>query len=86
MTTDWRSLPPLTSLRAFAAVAELGGFSQAAPVLNVTHSALAHTVTSLEGLFDKPVVSHDRTGHAFTEEGQEPAQILPAGLRPLTHR
>ena len=52
MTTDWRSLPPLTSLRAFAAVAELGGFSQAARALNVTHAAVAQQVRAFEAHLD----------------------------------
>jgi len=80
MTTDWRSLPPLTSLRAFAAVAELGGFSQAARVLNVTHAAVAQQVRSLEGLLDTPLVSRDGRGMALTEEGQHLARSLTEGF------
>ena len=77
MSTDWRSLPPLTSLRAFAAVAELGGFSQAARALNVTHAAVAQQVRSLEAHLDTPLVSRDGRGMALTEEGcgGEPIQI-----------
>ncbi|MEY4872396.1 MAG: hypothetical protein RLZZ563_1726, partial [Pseudomonadota bacterium] len=30
MAINWRDLPPLSALRAFAAVADLGGFSAAA--------------------------------------------------------
>lgn len=80
MTTDWRSLPPLTTLRAFAAVAELGGFSQAARVLNVTHAAVAQQVRSLEGLLDTPLVSRDGRGMALTEEGQHLARSLTEGF------
>ena len=46
--TDWRSLPSLTALRAFAATAELRNFSQAARALNVTHAAVAQQVRALE--------------------------------------
>lgn len=80
MTTDWRSLPPLTALRAFAAVAELGGFSQAARALNVTHAAVAQQVRSLENLLDTPLVSRDGRGMALTEEGQQLARTLGEGF------
>jgi LysR family glycine cleavage system transcriptional activator len=80
MSTDWRSLPPLTSLRAFAAVAELGGFSQAARALNVTHAAVAQQVRSLESLLDTPLVSRDGRGMTLTEEGQQLAKMLADGF------
>ena len=38
---DWRALPPLSSLRAFAALAETGGFSKAGAALNVSHAAIS---------------------------------------------
>lgn len=80
MTTDWRSLPPLTALRAFAAVAELGGFSQAARALNVTHAAVAQQVRSLESLLDTPLVSRDGRGMALTDEGEQLARTLREGF------
>lgn len=80
MTTDWRSLPPLTSLRAFAAVAELGGFSQAARALNVTHAAVAQQVRSLEAALDTPLVLRDGRGMALTDEGQALARTLSDGF------
>ena len=45
---DWRKMPALTSLRAFAATAREGGFSAAARRLNVTHAAIAQQVRALE--------------------------------------
>lgn len=80
MTTDWRSLPPLTALRAFAAVAELGGFSQAARMLNVTHAAVAQQVRTLESLLDVPLVSRDGRGMALTDEGRQLALALSEGF------
>ncbi len=38
---DWRRMPSLSTLRAFAATAQEGGFSAAARQLNVTHAAVA---------------------------------------------
>ena len=80
MTIDWRSLPPLSSLRAFAAVAELGGFSQAARVLNVTHAAVAQQVRALEQALDAPLVTRDGRGMALSAEGQQLAQALLDGF------
>lgn len=80
MTTDWRILPPLTGLRAFAAVAELGGFSQAARALNVTHAAVAQQVRALEGHLDTPLVIRDGRGMALTDEGKQLAQALTDGF------
>ena len=80
MTTDWRALPPLSSLRAFAAVAELGGFSQAARALNVTHAAVAQQVRALEQALDTPLVARDGRGMALTAEGQQLAQSLTDGF------
>lgn len=80
MSTDWRSLPPLSSLRAFSAVAELGGFSQAARALNVTHAAVAQQVRALEQMLDTPLVARDGRGMALTAEGQQLAQALGDGF------
>lgn len=80
MTVDWRSFPSLYSLRAFSAVAELGGFSQAARVLNVTHAAVAQQVRALEAHLDTPLVSRDGRGMALTEEGTALAHSLSEGF------
>ena len=45
---DWRTIPSLSALRAFEAMARLGGFSAAARELNVTHSVIAQHVRYLE--------------------------------------
>ena len=80
MAINWRDLPPLSALRAFAAVAELGGFSQAARALNVTHAAVAQQVRALEALLDTPLVARDGRGMALTAEGQQLAQALADGF------
>ncbi len=43
-----RSIPPLPALRAFEAVARLGGFARAATELNVSTSAVSHQIRGLE--------------------------------------
>jgi len=77
---DWRTLPPLASLRAFTAVAEHGGFSQAARALNVTHAAVAQQVRALEGHLDTPLLVRDGRGMSLTEEGQVLARALAEGF------
>lgn len=70
----------MSALRAFAAVAELGGFSQAARALNVTHAAVAQQVRALEAVMDMPLVVRDGRGMALTAEGQQLAQALTDGF------
>ncbi len=73
---DWRSLPPLTALRAFAATAEARSFSQAARALNVTHAAVAQQVRALEDHFGKSLVQRDGRGVSLTVDGEQLAEAL----------
>ena len=63
------SLPPLTALRAFEAVARLGSFNAAAKALFVTQSAVSHQVRHLERWLDRPL---------FDRSGARP-RLLPRG-------
>lgn len=78
--TDWRSLPSLTALRAFAATAELRNFSQAARVLNVTHAAVAQQVRALEEALGRPLVQREGRGVSLTADGEQLAQALGEGF------
>ncbi|WP_135450066.1 LysR family transcriptional regulator [Tabrizicola caldifontis] len=80
MPTDWRSLPPLTALRAFAATAELRSFSQAARVLNVTHAAVAQQVRALEDHLARPLVHREGRGVGLTADGEKLAEALGEGF------
>jgi LysR family glycine cleavage system transcriptional activator len=77
---DWRSLPSLTGLRAFAATAELSGFSQAARALNVTHAAVAQQVRALEAHLGVALVQRDGRGLTLTAEGEVLAAALADGF------
>lgn len=44
-----KKLPPLKSLYSFVAVAETGSMTEAATLLNVSHSAVSQAIKSLEG-------------------------------------
>jgi LysR family transcriptional regulator, glycine cleavage system transcriptional activator len=80
MATDWRSIPSLTALRAFAATAELRSFSQAARVLNVTHAAVAQQVRALEGQLGRPLVQREGRGVSLTVDGEQLATALGEGF------
>jgi LysR family transcriptional regulator, glycine cleavage system transcriptional activator len=80
MATDWRSLPSLTALRAFAATAELRSFSQAARVLNVTHAAVAQQVRALEEHLGRPLVQREGRGVSLTADGEQLAEALGEGF------
>ncbi|MBN8632887.1 MAG: LysR family transcriptional regulator [Rhodobacterales bacterium] len=80
MATDWRSIPSLTALRAFAATAELRNFSQAARVLNVTHAAVAQQVRALEEQLGRPLVQREGRGVSLTVDGEQLALALGEGF------
>ena len=80
MATDWRTLPSLTALRAFAATAETRSFSQAARVLNVTHAAVAQQVRGLEEHLGRALVQRDGRGVSLTADGEQLALALGEGF------
>ncbi|MBK0327497.1 LysR family transcriptional regulator [Rhodobacteraceae bacterium F11138] len=77
---DWLTLPPLASLRAFAAFAETGSVVAAGRALNISHAAISQHVRSLENRLETRLV--DRSGRALvlTEEGQRLADALILGF------
>jgi len=77
---DWRRMPPLTALRAFATTAREGGFSAAARKLNVTHAAIAQQVRALEADLDVPLVWRDGKHLHLTPEGERFATALQDGF------
>ena len=77
---NWSALPPLNSLRAFAAVAETVSFSKAGALLNVTHAAVSQQVKSLETRLGVPLVVRDGRGIILTVEGAALARDLDVGF------
>jgi LysR family transcriptional regulator, glycine cleavage system transcriptional activator len=80
MESEWRNLPSLTSLRAFAATAELRSFSQAARALNVTTAAVSQQVRGLEANLGTALVRRDGRGMSLTNEGEQLAVALSEGF------
>lgn len=77
---DWRHLPPLTALRAFAATAREGGFSAAARKLNVTHAAVQQQVRGLEAELGISLLWRDGRSLHLTAEGERLAAALADGF------
>ena len=80
MSIDWRGIPSLTALRAFAATADLRSFSQAARVLNVTHAAVAQQVRALEEHLGRPLVQREGRGVGLTADGEQLAEAMREGF------
>ena len=74
---EWRDIPSLSALRAFEAMARLGGYSKAARELNVTHAAIAQHVRGLETELGQSLVVREGRGMGLTEAGR----ILAASLQ-----
>lgn len=77
---DWRDMPPLAALRAFAAFAETGDVVSAGAALNVTHAAISQHLRALERHLGVALL--DRSGRALTltGEGEQLAQALTVGF------
>ncbi|MEP0941670.1 MAG: LysR substrate-binding domain-containing protein [Rhizobiaceae bacterium] len=73
---NWRDLPSLTSLRAFAAAAEYRNLTRAAEVLNVTHSAISQQIRALERRLGARLIMRGQHGITLTSQGE----YLSAGL------
>lgn len=66
---NWRDLPPLSALRAFAAFAETGNVVAAGEALSVSHAAISQQLRALETHLGVGLL--DRSGRAL--------QLTPAG-------
>jgi LysR family glycine cleavage system transcriptional activator len=73
---DWRSLPPLSALRAFAALAETGSFTRAGAALNVSHAAVSQQVRGLEERLGVRLVAREGPRGTLTPEGERLAAAL----------
>jgi LysR family transcriptional regulator, glycine cleavage system transcriptional activator len=80
MSSRWRDLPSLSSLRAFDATARHGGFTGAGRVLNVTHAAVTQQVRALEAELGVALVRRTGRTVTLTDAGQRLAQTLSQGF------
>ncbi|MEQ6201984.1 LysR substrate-binding domain-containing protein [Sulfitobacter sp. HNIBRBA2951] len=77
---DWRALPPLSALRAFAAFAQCGSVVAAGDALGVSHAAISQQLRVLEDHLGTALL--DRSGRALvlTGEGAQLASALRGGF------
>ena len=80
MTIDWKTLPSLSSLRAFELTAQSGNFAAAARALNVTHAAIAQRVRALEADLGVALVRRSGRSITLTEPGRRLASHLSDGF------
>jgi DNA-binding transcriptional LysR family regulator len=64
-----KALPPFAALRAFDAVARVGGVRRAAEVLNVDHAVVSRHLRAIEAWTGAALIDRTRTGAILTEEG-----------------
>lgn len=83
MSIDWKTLPSLTSLRAFEAAARVGSFSKAAQTLSVTHAAVAQQVRALEDHLGCELIFREGRGLQVTAEGAKLAGALGEAFRSI---
>jgi LysR family glycine cleavage system transcriptional activator len=82
---DWLTLPPLSALRAFAALAETGSFSGAGAALNVSHAAVSQQVRALEERLGVSLVRREGRRAALTPEGIRLADALGPAFQSIRH-
>lgn len=77
---NWRDLPPLSALRAFAAFAQSGNVVAAGDALGVSHAAISQQLRVLEAHLNLSLL--DRSGRALklTGEGAQLASALRGGF------
>lgn len=66
-----RTEPPLTAIRAFEAVARLGGATLAARELGVSPSAVSHQLALLDQFMQQPLTRREGRGLSLTDAGRE---------------
>lgn len=77
---NWRDLPPLSALRAFAALAQGRNVVAAGDALGVSHAAISQQLRVLEAHLNVSLL--DRSGRALklTTEGEQLASALRGGF------
>ncbi|MEP5728988.1 MAG: LysR family transcriptional regulator [Sulfitobacter sp.] len=77
---NWRSLPPLSALRAFAAFAQTRNIVAAGDALGVSHAAVSQQLRSLETHLDVALLDRTNRSLALTAVGERLAQVLQSGF------
>jgi DNA-binding transcriptional LysR family regulator len=65
-----RNIPETRQVIAFVAIVETGSFTLAAKKLNLTQSAISHSLRSLEDSLDARLLDRKGKSHRLTESGE----------------
>ena len=74
------ALPPFAALRAFDAVARLGGMRKAAQFLNIDHAVVSRHLRALENWTRAHLIERTRTGSVLTDEGLRYHQRIASAI------
>ena len=77
---DWRDLPPLAALRAFAAYAQTQSIASAGDALGVSHAAISQQLRALETHVGVALLDRSARSMTLTPEGAALAKIVDAQL------
>ncbi|MWD28219.1 LysR family transcriptional regulator [Aquicoccus sp. SCR17] len=77
---DWRHMPSLTALRAFAVFAREGSMTRAGAVLNVSHAAVSQQIRGLEEHLGLTLLDRRSRVPVPTPEGTRLARALEQGF------
>jgi len=77
---DWRKLPPLSALRAFAAFSQTGNVTLAGSALNVSHAAISQQLRALETHLGVTLLDRSSRALSLTVEGKQLARALDLGF------
>jgi DNA-binding transcriptional LysR family regulator len=75
-----RRLPPLVALRAFEAVARLGGTRRAGDDLNVSHTVISRHLRNLEAWAGVRLIEREGRGIVLTAEGRRYYERIAKGF------
>jgi LysR family glycine cleavage system transcriptional activator len=74
--TSFRTVPPLTELAAFEAIARHGSFTKASKELFLTPGAVSQRLRQLEERLDAQLVVRTRTSVQLTSEGARYVEVV----------
>lgn len=75
-----RGLPPFAALRAFDAVARLGGVRRAAEALSLDHAVVSRHLRTIEAWTGATLIERTRAGATLTEDGQRYHKRIAAAI------
>ncbi|MFC3053562.1 LysR substrate-binding domain-containing protein [Kordiimonas pumila] len=80
-----KALPPFEALRAFDAVARLGGVRKAAQGLDRDHAVVSRHLRAIEAWTGTVLIERTSTGIALTEEGQKYHQEISKAIEAIAN-